>query len=70
MIGRYGDASHFLEVFNPKVQTVAAKHWERAYTGVAPTLETVATGYGVDTALVWLCIELEDINLFSSVKQS
>lgn len=66
---RYGDARQFLEIFTPTLQTYAAKEWVRAYTGVAPSLETVAQGYGTDTAIVWLCMELEDVNLFVSVKE-
>ncbi len=69
MIERYGDAGQFLSLFTPDLQTFAAKEWERAYTGTAPSLEVVAHGYGDDTAVVWLCIQLENLNLFAGVKE-
>lgn len=68
MIERYGDAAHFLSVMTPALDTHAARHPERAYTGPAPTLHCVAAGYGEATALVWLCMEIEDINTFSAAR--
>jgi len=66
---RYGDAARFLATFTPELQSYAAREWERAYTGVAPTLETVVAGYGEPTALAWLCTQLESVNLFAGVKE-
>ncbi len=65
----YGDARRFLGVFTPDLQTFAARQWVRAYKGTAPTLEAVAAGYGEDTAVVWICIQLENVNLFAGVKE-
>ncbi len=69
MKNRYGDAKQFLSTFHTGLQTYAAQQPERAYTGVAPMLRTVAQGYGIETAIVWLCLQVEDLNLFVSVKE-
>ncbi len=69
MINRYGDANRFLDAFNPDLQLYASREWVRAYIGEAPRLACVAVGYGRKTALVWLCFQLEDINLFSGVRE-
>jgi len=66
---RYGDAACFLATFTPELQAYAAREWERAYTGVAPTLEVVAEGYGEPTVLAWTCMQLESVNLFAGVKE-
>lgn len=66
---RYGEAENFLTVFTPELQIVAAREWERAYLGTAPQLSVVSRGYGKDTAIVWLCLQLENINLFAGVKE-
>lgn len=65
----YGNAKQFLETFTPELQSYAAREWVRAYTGAAPALETVAAGYGRQTAEVWICMELENLNLFAGVKE-
>lgn len=65
----YGDAANFLEVFKPELQLLAAREWVRAYTGKAPTLSAVIAGYGEATAEVWLCLQLENVNLFAGVKE-
>lgn len=67
MVERYGDANRFLTLFTPHLQQTVAKEWVRAYTGWAPTLGTVMQGYGRDTAVYWICTQLEDINLFTNV---
>lgn len=66
---RYGNADKFLNTFNPDMQVMAARYTERAYFGTAPSLGTVCAGYGEQTAVVWLCIELENINMFAGVKE-
>lgn len=68
MLNRYGTAQQFIDTFVPALQIVAARHPARAYTGTAPTLQTVSRGYGEPTAIVWICFLLEDINLFAGVK--
>lgn len=65
----YGDAAHFLEIYTPELQSYAAREWVRAYTGVAPTLNTVAAGYGEQTVQALLCVQLESVNLFAGVKE-
>ena len=60
---RYGDAQGFLSIFTPDLQIAAARHPERTYTGTAPTLATIAVGYGEPVAIVWICIQLENVNL-------
>lgn len=66
---RYGDARRFQAIFNPELQSCVAREWIRAYTGFAPTLQCVAEGYNFDTAIAWLCIEIENINTFSGAKE-
>ena len=66
---RYGDAQSFLSIFTPDLQIAAARHPERTYTGTAPTLATIAVGYGEPVAIVWICIQLENVNLFAGVKE-
>lgn len=66
---RYGDAKRFLAIFTPDLQIQAARHLERTYTGTAPTLATVAVGYGEAVAIVWVCTLLENVNLFSGAKE-
>ncbi len=66
---RYGNGEQFLQTFNPEMQVTAARYAERAYLGTAPTLETVAVGYGEQVATVWICVQLENINLFAGVKE-
>lgn len=66
---RYGNAEQFLTVFSPDLQPVTAQHAERAYLGTAPCLSVVAAGYGEPVVEVWICIQLENINLFAGVKE-
>jgi hypothetical protein len=68
MKARYGRAGDFLAVFTPQCQAFAAEHAERAYTGVAPSLLAIGLGYGVQVLEVFLCVQLEDLNLFTGVK--
>lgn len=68
MLRRYGDGRRFLDTFTPELQAYAAQQWERAHTGVAPTIRTMIDGYGEDTVVVWFCQQLEDVNTFSSVR--
>lgn len=51
------------------MQVATARYAERPYFGTAPSLETVCLGYGEQTAIVWNCIQLENINLFVGVKE-
>jgi len=64
----YGTAQQFLATFTPALQTTAAREWRRAYTGTAPSIQVVAAGYGEPVAIVWVCIQLENINQFAGVK--
>ncbi|MDR1161639.1 MAG: hypothetical protein LBK45_04790, partial [Tannerellaceae bacterium] len=68
MRSRYGKARNFLDVFTPQYQAYAAEHAERAYTGVAPSLLTVERGYSAQVLEVFLCVQLEDLNMFAGVK--
>lgn len=65
---KYGDAKRFLHLFKPELQSKVAQQWERAYTGIAPTLQCVAEGYSRELAAVWICLQLESINSFSGAK--
>lgn len=65
----YGSAEKFLATFNPALQLTAARHLDRAYRGTAPQLATVCAGYGEPVAVVWLCIQIENVNLFAGVKE-
>lgn len=69
MMARYGNAEKFLSTFNPDMQVMAVRYTERAYFGTAPMWETVCLGYGEQVALVWNCVQLENINLFAGVKE-
>lgn len=69
MLRLYGTAEQFLSVFNPALQLTAARHVERAYRGTAPQLATVSAGYGEPVAVVWLCIQIENVNVFAGVKE-
>lgn len=66
---RYGDAQRFLATFTPDLQIIAARHPDRAYTGTAPTLAAITVGYGEPVAIVWICIQLENVNLFAGAKE-
>jgi hypothetical protein len=68
MKARYGQAGDFLAVFTPQCQAYAAVHTERAYTGTAPSLAAIEYGYGVQVLEVFLCMQLEDLNMFAAVK--
>jgi hypothetical protein len=68
MKARYGQARDFLAVFTPKWQAYAAEHIERTYTGVAPSLLVVEKGYSLQVLEVFLCVQLEDLNMFAGVK--
>jgi hypothetical protein len=65
---RYGQAGDFLAAFTPKWQAYAAQHAERAYAGVAPSLAVIEAGYSVQALEVFLCVQLEDLNMFAGVK--
>lgn len=66
---RYGSPEQFLKTFTPDLQLVAAQHMERTYFGTAPTLSILVEGYGKQTAIVWICIQVENINNFAGVKE-
>jgi hypothetical protein len=68
MKANYTDAAGIIRVYTPDIQPLASKEWKRAYLGIAPTLETIEAGFGKDTAVVLLCVQLEDLNLFAGVK--
>jgi hypothetical protein len=68
MKARYGQAGDFLAAFTPKWQAYAAEHVERAYTGVAPSLLAIERGYSLPVMEVFLCTQLEDLNMFAGVK--
>lgn len=65
---RYGSAEDFLKLFTPDLQIATARNEDRAYLGTAPTLATMADGYGKQMVIVWLCIQIENINNFAGVK--
>ena len=66
---RYGEAKDLLQTFTPELQTLMAQRWHQAYMGYAPSLNCAAAGYGKPTALLLICMQLEDVNLFSGVKE-
>lgn len=69
MLERYGSAEQFLKLFTPDLQIATARNEARAYLGTAPTLEVVSEGYGWQTAIVWLCIQIENLNNFTGVRE-
>ena len=66
---RYGTAEQFLKLFTPDLQTATAQNEARAYLGFAPTLQALAAGYGTQVAVVWLCIQIENLNNFTGVRE-
>lgn len=66
---QYGSAQHFLQTFNPDLQFEVSQHLERAYLGTAPALGAVKECYGEQTAIVFVCTQLESINLFAGAKE-
>lgn len=68
MRARYGDARAFINLFDPSLQAVAARHPDRAYLGHAPCLGTIAGGYGEAVAEVWICLQIEDVNHFAGAR--
>ena len=69
MCKRYGPAGQFLKLFTPDLQIATARNEARAYLGSAPSLEVIAEGYGWQTAIVWLCIQIENLNNFTGVRE-
>lgn len=63
------DARELLERFNPSVQHMCYKHHVRCISGNAPTLGGVGRVYGVQVAVDWLTIELNDYQNFVGVKE-
>lgn len=66
---RYGPAKQFLKLFTPDLQIATARNEARAYLGSAPSLEVIAEGYGWQTVIVWLCIQIENLNNFTGVRE-
>ena len=66
---RYGPAEQFLKLFTPDLQIATARNEARAYLGSAPSLEVIAEGYGWQTVIVWLCIQIENLNIFTGVRE-
>lgn len=66
---RYGPAEQFLKLFTPDLQIATARNEARAYLGSAPSLEVIAEGYGWQTVIVWLCIQIENLNNFTGVRE-
>ncbi len=66
---RYGTAEQFLKLFTPDLQIATAQNEERAYLGTAPALQTLAAGYGRQVVIVWLCIQIENLNNFTGVRE-
>lgn len=69
MLQRYGSAEQFLKLFTPDLQIATARNEARAYLGSAPSLEVISEGYGWQTAVVWLCIQIENLNNFTGVRE-
>lgn len=65
---RYGDAAHFLTVFNPDQQGLCTVDERRTYCGTAPVLSVVRAAYGRGTAKSWLCIQFNDLGEFAGVR--
>ena len=66
---RYGPAELLLILFSPDLQIATARNEARAYLGSAPSLEVIAEGYGWQTVIVWLCIQIENLNNFTGVRE-
>ena len=57
-----------MTTFNPDLQPVCLRHPDRAFTGKAPALATVADAYGDEFAEAWLAVEIFNLALSSGVK--
>lgn len=56
------EALKLLELYNPSMQAKYTKYETRCIVGKAPTLLDVSRTYGQDVAIVWLIIQLSDLN--------
>lgn len=65
-LSKFGDKENFLKTFAPDLQAVCAKFPEECVFRDTPTLVDVRNMYGLDTAELWLAIELSDVVEFRS----
>lgn len=56
------EALKLLELYNPSMQVKYTKNETRCIMGKAPTLLDVRRTYGQDVPIVWLTIQLSDLN--------
>ena len=67
---KFGDDIEFLTKFNPARQVeFVQKHFDRCFTGDAPSLTRVRGTYGQGTAEAWLTVQLADLAIFSGIKE-
>lgn len=64
----YGAKENLLTLFNPSHQTEYCRNEERCITGKAPRLCVVRDGWGKDTAILWLAVQLRDLSEFAGCK--
>ncbi len=65
---RYGDAMHFLSVFNPDMQLRYSTDKDRCFRGKAPELGLVSRTYGADVAESWLMGQLHELGEYTGVR--
>ena len=57
----YGQAEHFLTLFNPSVQDKTVLNPQRVYSSDAPSLARVRVAYGMDIAMSWMALQLRTV---------
>lgn len=68
MVERYGDAMHFLSVFNPDMQLRYSADKDRCFRGKAPELGLVSRTYGADVSESWLMGQLHELGEYTGVR--
>lgn len=66
-LGRDKEAA--LAQYNPSLQTQYCREVKRCFFGEAPTLSTVAQGYGRNAAEVWVGVQINDLLEFAGCRE-
>lgn len=69
IIATYGNGVQFALVFNPDLQKKCAQNIERSMLGDSPTVRQLNATYSEKAIELWLVAHLENLNLFTGVKE-
>jgi hypothetical protein len=68
--GKYGDEVNFLKIFSPDKQS---EYFNRGvlkcFNGAAPSLTRTRTTYGMETARMWLNIQITELCVFTAIQE-